>query len=56
VWVYEGRSVIYVGHGANLTMSTYGHVIEELEDQPQLSTEDAIRQARTRLVPLASGQ
>jgi hypothetical protein len=56
VWVYEGRSVIYVGHGANLTMSTYGHVIEELEDQPQLSAEDAIRQARTRLVPLASGQ
>ena len=41
-------------------MSTYGHVIEELEDQPNLSAEDAIRQAReqvrTRLVSLASGQ
>jgi integrase len=38
--LHEGRSVIYVarqlGHGANLTMSTYGHVIDELEDaQPQ---------------------
>jgi integrase len=62
--LHEGRSVIYVarqlGHGANLTMSTYGHVIDELEDAPRLSAEDAIRQAReqlrTRLVPLASGQ
>jgi integrase len=58
--LHEGRSVIYVarqlGHGANVTMSTYGHVIDELEDQPRLSAEDAIRQARTRLVPLASGE
>ena len=41
-------------------MSTYGHVIEELEDQPNLSAEEAIRQAReqvgTRRVPLAAGQ
>jgi hypothetical protein len=41
-------------------MSAYGHVIEELEDQPSLSAEEAIRQARERvvpvLVPLASGQ
>jgi hypothetical protein len=41
-------------------MSTYGHVIEELEDQPNLSAEEAIRQARdqvrTRLVPLAAGR
>jgi len=62
--LHEGRSVIYVarqlGHAANLTMSTYGHVIEELEDQPNLSAEEAIRQAReqvgTRRVPLAAGQ
>jgi hypothetical protein len=41
-------------------MSTYGHVIEELEDQPNLSAEEAIRQARgqvrTGLVPLAAGR
>jgi len=48
-------------HGAQLTMGTYGHVIDELEDAPQLPAEDAIRQARervfggsrTRLVPAA---
>ncbi len=38
--LHEGRSVIYVarqlGHGAGLTMSTYGHVIDELEDAPTL--------------------
>jgi hypothetical protein len=48
--LHEGRSVIYVarqlGHGAELTMRTYGHVIEELEDRPQLPAEDAIREAR----------
>jgi integrase len=60
--LHEGRSVIYVarqlGHGAQLTMSTYGHVIEELEDVPNLPAEKAIRQAReqvrTRLVPFAA--
>jgi len=59
--LHEGRSVIYVarqlGHGANLTMGTYGHVIDELEDAPNLPAEDAIRRAReeirTRLVPFA---
>ena len=44
--LHEGRSVIYVarqlGHGAALTMGTYGHVIDELEDQPRVSAEDAI--------------
>jgi hypothetical protein len=42
--------VIYVarqlGHGAELTLRTYGHVIEELVDSPQLPAEEAIRQAR----------
>jgi hypothetical protein len=41
--------VIYVarqlGHGAELTLRTYGHVIEELEDSPQLSAEEAINLA-----------
>jgi hypothetical protein len=48
--LHEGRDVIYVarqlGHGAELTLRTYGHVIEELEDAPQLSAEEAINLAR----------
>jgi integrase len=48
--LHEGRDVIYVarqlGHGAELTLRTYGHVIEELEDAPQLPAEEAIRTAR----------
>lgn len=51
--LHEGRSVIYVarqlGHGAELTMRTYGHVIDELEDRPQLPAEEAIREARQRI-------
>jgi hypothetical protein len=34
-------------------MSAYGHVIKELEDQPNLSAEEAIRQARERVVPVS---
>jgi integrase len=48
--LHEGRSVIYVarqlGHGAALTMRTYGHVIDELEDAPRIGAEDAILAAR----------
>ncbi len=48
--LHEGRSVIYVarqlGHSAQLTMRTYGHVVEELDDAPRLSAEDAIAAAR----------
>jgi integrase len=48
--LHEGRNVIYVarqlGHDARQTLSTYGHVIDELEGQPQVSAEDAIRAAR----------
>jgi integrase len=48
--LHEGRSVIYVarqlGHSAQLTMRTYGHVIEELDDAPRISAEDAITAAR----------
>jgi hypothetical protein len=28
-------------------MRTYGHVIDELEDQPRVTAEDTIRAART---------
>ena len=57
--LHEGRSPIYVarqlGHGAELTMQSYGHVIDELEDAPRLPAEEAIRrardEARVRFVP-----
>jgi integrase len=48
--LHEGRSVIYVarqlGHDARLTLSTYGHVIDELDEAPRITAEDAIRAAR----------
>jgi integrase len=48
--LHEGRSVMYVarqlGHDARLTLSTYGDVIDELDDAPQIPAEDAIRAAR----------
>jgi integrase len=51
--LHEGRSVIYVarqlGHDARLTLSRYGHVIDELEDQPRVDAEQAIKDARTSL-------
>jgi integrase len=51
--LHEGRSVIYVarqlGHDARLTLTRYGHVIDELDDQPRLPAEDAIRAAREPL-------
>ena len=44
--LHEGRSVIYVarqlGHDARLTLSTYGHVIDELDDVPRIDAEAAI--------------
>ena len=49
--LHEGRSVIYIarqlGHTAQLTLSTYGHVIDELEDQPRQDAEAAILAARS---------
>lgn len=48
--LHEGRSVIYVarqlGHGAGLTLTTYGHVIDELDDAPQQDAETTILAAR----------
>jgi integrase len=48
--LHEGRSVTYVarqlGHDARLTLGTYGHVIDELDDAPRVSAEDAIQAAR----------
>ena len=48
--LHEGRSVIYVarqlGHDARLTLTRYGHVIDELEDLPRIEAEAAIANAR----------
>src|SRR5204863_3022387 len=48
--LHEGRSVMYVarqlGHDGQMTLSTYGHVIDELDDSPQIAAEDAIMAAR----------
>jgi len=48
--LHEGRSVVYVarqlGHDARPTPTTYGHVIDELDEQPRLGAEDAILAAR----------
>ncbi len=48
--LHEGRSVIYVarqlGHGAQLTLGSYGHVIDEFEEAPRQDAEAAIFAAR----------
>ena len=55
--LHEGRSVIYVarqlGHDARLTLTRYGHVIDELEDPPRTGAEAAIRAAREAHVPVS---
>ncbi len=51
----EGRSVVEVaaqaGHAPAMTLSTYGHVIAELEDAENFNMEAAIRSARNASVP-----
>jgi integrase len=53
--LHEGRSVVYVarqlGHDARLTLGRYGHVMDELEDQPHAQAESVIAAARQPLVP-----
>ena len=48
--LHEGRSVVYVarqvGHSTAVCLRTYGHVIEELDEAPRISAEDAILVAR----------
>lgn len=52
--LHEGRNVIDVarqlGHGANLTLSTYGHVLDEVEDAPRHDAESLILSARDAVV------
>jgi len=48
--LHEGRNVIYVarqlGHGPRLTLTVYGHVVEELDGAPQIEAASAIQAAR----------
>jgi hypothetical protein len=47
---HEGRSAVYIarqqGKSPAVSWNTYQHVIEELEDQPRISADDAIWAAR----------
>jgi integrase len=53
--LHEGRSVIYaarqLGHDARLTLTRYGHVMDELEDTPRIEAEAAIADARRKAGP-----
>ncbi|MFL5885410.1 MAG: hypothetical protein ACJ77M_10100 [Thermoleophilaceae bacterium] len=49
--IYVARQL---GHGADLTVRTYGYVIEEPEDAARLPAEEAIRRAREAREPLAN--
>jgi site-specific recombinase XerD len=57
--LHEGRSVIYVarqlGHDARLTLTRYGHVIDELEDIPRIEAEAAMAHARIERRSVADG-
>lgn len=48
--IYVARQL---GHDARLTLGTYGHVIDELDEAPRIAAEDAIRAARD--TPCVSG-
>jgi hypothetical protein len=40
------RASRQLGHDARLTLTRYGHVIDELEDTPRIEAEAAIAKAR----------
>ena len=54
--IAEGRSVVEIakqaGHSTTMALTTYGHVIEELEAAEKRPAEELIRAARDELVPL----
>ncbi len=57
--LHDDRSVIYVarqlGHDARLTLSIYGHVMDEFEDAPRLDAHAAIANARSATDDRAAG-
>jgi integrase len=54
----EGRTIHYVakqlGHSALMTMNTYGHVIDELEDEVRVNPETEITRARGEAPPVTA--
>jgi integrase len=54
--IHEGRSIVEVaaqaGHAPSMTLSTYAHVMAELDGADRLGAEDAIRTARAEHVPV----
>jgi integrase len=50
LWLHEGRSIVevsaWLGNSPAVLAEVYAHVIAELADQPGISAEDAIREAR----------
>ena len=44
--IYVARQL---GHDARLTLTTYGHVMDEFEDAPRLDAHSAITEARAAL-------
>jgi integrase len=54
--IYEGANIIEVademGHGASMTLRTYGHVFKELKGVERVPAEALIRAARDELVPV----
>jgi hypothetical protein len=52
--VYVARQL---GHDARLTLTTYGHVIDDLDELPRVPAEETIRAARqSSCVPGVSGK
>ena len=51
---HEGRSLVYIarqlGHSVTTCAGVYQHVMDELEDAPRITAEDAIRAARASKV------
>jgi hypothetical protein len=43
----DEETLIFRGHDAPLTLSTYGHTIDELEDQPPADADAEIVAARS---------
>jgi hypothetical protein len=55
--IHEGRSVVEVaaqaGHSPTMTLSTYAHVIAELEGAERISADEQIRRARGEAIPVS---
>ena len=55
--MFSSGTACQLGHDAALTLSTYGHVIDELEDAPRLEAERAIAQGpRAGCAQVAQGR